>query len=334
MTISRLEAPHNRCGRAFLGTRHERNERRTWWVVWLTAAMMAGEIVGGTLYGSMALVADGWHMATHAAALTVAALAYSYARRHRDDPRFAFGTGKVGELAGFASAVSLAIVALLIAWESVLRLVTPHAIQFEQAIAIAVLGLVVNLVSARLLHDDPTHDHCHGHGDPHPDHDHDHDHEHDHSHGREDHHPRERAHARDSNMHAAYLHVLADAVTSVLAIVGLLAGRLYGWLWLDPAIGIVGALVIAYWSLNLIRTAARSLLDASTNQKLLEAIAARLENDADTITDLHLWTVGPGHSALIVSLTSDRPAAPDVYKARLKGLRGLSHVTVEVNARS
>jgi cation diffusion facilitator family transporter len=327
-----FSSTHNRCGRAFLGTRHERNEQRTWWVVWLTAAMMVGEIVGGTLYGSMALVADGWHMATHAAALTVAALAYSYARKHRDDPRFAFGTGKVGELAGFASAVTLGIVALLIAWESLLRLVNPHVIHFEQAIAIAVLGLVVNLLSARLLHDDHGHGHDHAGHDHHDDdgHAHDHDHAHDGSHA----HPHERAHTRDSNMHAAYLHVLADAVTSVLAIVGLLAGRLYGWLWLDPVIGIVGALVIGYWSINLVRTAARSLLDASTNQKLLDAVTARLENGSDTITDLHLWRVGPGHSALIVSLSSDQPAAPDVYKARLKGLRGLSHVTIEVNARS
>ncbi len=329
-TAHRNAAPYNRCGRAFLGTRHERNEQRTWWVVWLTAAMMVGEILGGTLYGSMALVADGWHMATHAAALTVAALAYSYARKHRDDPRFAFGTGKVGELAGFASAVTLGIVALLIAWESLLRLVNPHVIHFEQAIAIAVIGLIVNLVSARLLHDD----HAHFHEDErdHGDHEHDHDHDHDHDHGHTPKH--ERAHAGDSNMHAAYLHVLADAVTSVLAIVGLLAGRLYGWLWLDPAIGIVGALVISYWSWNLIRTAAKSLLDASTNQNLLAAITARIENSAETITDLHLWRVGPGHSALIVSLSSDHPASPDVYKARLKGLRGLSHVTIEVNARS
>lgn len=325
-TLHPLAGAHNRCGRAFLGTRHERNERRTWWVVWLTTAMMAGEIAGGTLYGSMALVADGWHMATHAAALTVAALAYSYARKHRNDPRFAFGTGKVGELAGFASAVTLGIVALLIAWESLLRLVNPHVIHFEQAIAIAVLGLVVNLVSARLLHDGHDHDHEHDHDHDHHGHDHDHEHEHEHKH--------ERAHARDSNMYAAYLHVLADAVTSVLAIVGLLAGRLYGWLWLDPVIGIVGALVISYWSWNLIRTAAKSLLDASTNQKLLDAVTARLENSADTITDLHLWRVGPGHSALIVSLSSEHPAPPDVYKARLKGLRGLSHVTIEVNARS
>jgi cation diffusion facilitator family transporter len=324
------QAHANRCGRAFLGARHERNEQRTWWVVWLTAVMMLGEIIGGTLYGSMALVADGWHMATHAAALTIAGLAYRFARKHRDDPRFAFGTGKVGELAGFASAVTLGIVALLIVWESLLRLLNPHVIRFDQAIAIAVLGLAVNLASARLLHDDHAghHDHDHGHG-------HEQDHEHDH-----DHHSDEQAtrhghsHARDSNLQAAYLHVIADAVTSVLAILGLLAGRLFGWIWLDPVIGIVGAMVICYWSWNLMRTAADALLDVSTNPRLLAAIAARLATDKETITDLHLWRVGPGHSALIVSLTSDHPASPDVYKARLKGLRGLSHVTIEVNARS
>ncbi len=312
-TETHLAGTHpNRCGRAFLGARHERNEQRTWWVVWLTAAMMVGEILGGTLYGSMALVADGWHMATHAAALTIAGLAYSYARKHRDDPRFAFGTGKVGELAGFASAITLGIVALLIAWESLLRLVNPHVIRFDQAIAIGVLGLAVNLASARLLHDD------HPQGV-----EHDHDHGHDH-HGH---------HGRDSNLHAAYLHVIADAVTSVLAIAGLLAGRFFGWVWLDPVIGIVGAVVIAYWSWNLVRTAAHELLDASTNPKLLAAIAARLESESETITDLHLWRVGPGHSALIVSLSSNHPSSPDAYKAKLKGLRGLSHVTIEVNAR-
>lgn len=309
----------SRCGRDFLGEHHERNERRTWWVVWLTAAMMIGEIIGGTLYGSMALVADGWHMATHAAALTITGLAYRYARQHRDDPRFAFGTGKVGELAGFASAITLGVVALLIGWESLERLINPREIGFDQALVIAVLGLMINLVSARLLHHGPeAHDHVR--------HDHDEGHAHDHDH------PGEGTH-QDSNLRAAYVHVLADALTSVLAIAGLLAGRYLGWNWLDPVIGIVGAAVILHWSWKLMQSAAHALLDASTNEKLLAAIAERLETDTETITDLHLWRVGPGHNALIVSLVSTHPVAPDIYKARLAGLPGLSHVTIEVNAR-
>jgi len=303
-----------RCGSHFLGEHHEHHERRTWWVVWLTAVMMVGEIIGGAIYGSMALVADGWHMATHAAALGIAALAYRYARNHRDNPRFAFGTGKVGELAGFASAVVLGLVALLIAWESAQRLLAPRAIAFDQAIAIAVLGLVVNLVSAKLLeHEHREHD------DEHDEHDQQATHSHEHHH--------------DTNIRAAYLHVLADALTSVLAIAGLLAGRLLGWVWLDAVIGIVGALVIAHWSIGLMRTASASLLDASSNRSLAAAIAKRLSTAADTLTDMHLWRVGPGHYALIVSISSDRPLAPDAYKAKLAGLPSLSHVTVEVNAR-
>jgi len=315
----------NRCGSDFLGAHHERNERRTWWVVWLTAVMMIGEIVGGTLYGSMALVADGWHMATHAAALTITGLAYRYARRHRNDPRFAFGTGKVGELAGFASAITLGIVAVLIAWESLLRLLDPRPISFDQATAIAVIGLVVNLVSARLLH--------------HEEHEHEHEHEHDGGHGHDHGHghvhveaaSQDRPGHQDSNLRAAYLHVLADALTSVLAIAGLLAGRFLGWVWLDPVIGLVGAAVILHWSLGLTRAAANGLLDASTNHSLVEAITQRIETGDETITDLHLWRVGPGHHALILSLTAGQPGTPDSYKARLTGLPALSHITIEVN---
>lgn len=311
-----------RCGRDFLGEHHERNERRTWWVVWLTAAMMIGEIIGGTLYGSMALVADGWHMATHAAALTITGLAYRYARQHRDDPRFAFGTGKVGELAGFASAITLGVVALLIGWESLERLFNPRVIGFDQAIAIAVVGLAVNLASARLLHHG-SHDTASSAG-----------HEHHHDHPDEHHeHESEASAPQDSNLRAAYVHVLADALTSVLAIAGLLAGRYLGWNWLDPVIGIVGAAVILHWAGKLMRNAAHALLDASTNEKLLATIAERLETETETITDLHLWRVGPGHNALIVSLVSTDPVAPDIYKSRLAGLPGLSHVTIEVNAR-
>ena len=311
----------------FLGQHHDRNERRTWIVVCVTAVMMVGEIAGGSIYGSMALVADGWHMSTHAAALSVAALAYRYARVHAADPRFAFGTGKVGELAGFASAVVLAVIALLIGWESFGRLLSPHPIHFSQATAIAVLGLVVNLASAWLLHQGDAHGHDHGHGhDDHDDHDHDHHDDHDHAHELH-----AAGHHHDNNLRAAYQHVLADALTSVLAIGGLLAGRYLGWVWMDPLIGIVGGLVIAHWAWGLMKVAGASLLDMSGGAKLSQAVRRRLETGADTICDLHLWRVGPGHQAMIVSIVSTDPVSPDAYKARLVGLPGLSHVTVEVN---
>jgi cation diffusion facilitator family transporter len=293
----------------FLGSDHSRNERRVWLVIALTASMMVAEIVAGTIYGSMALVADGWHMSTHAGAMLIAALAYAYARRHARDPRFTFGTGKLGDLAGFASAIVLALIALLIGWESFVRLANPVAIGFEQAIAVAVVGLAVNLVSAWLLRDDHAHHH-HGH-----DHDHHH-HEH---------------HAQDNNLRAAYLHVLADALTSILAIVALLLGRSYGWLWADPLMGIVGALVIVRWSWSLIRETGGVLIDAAPEGGgLADEIRATLERGDERITDLHVWQVGPGHHAAIVSLSSPHPKAPSDYKARLAHLDALSHVTVEV----
>lgn len=315
----------------FLGARHDANERRTWWVVVLTAVMMVAEIVGGTIYGSMALVADGWHMSTHAGALAIAALAYRYARRFARDSRFAFGTGKLGELAGYSSALILAVIALLIAYESALRLLNPVAIRFDQAIVIACIGLAVNLVSAWLLHDD--HDHTGGH-EHHADHDHDDhhaydDHEH-HAHG----HHAARAHAHghhDHNLRAAYLHVLADALTSVLAIAALVAGRFYGWVWLDPIMGVVGALVIAHWSFRLLRSSGAVLVDVVVDSGLATRIRERLEVGTDRVTDLHLWRVGPGHAALIASVVSDRPQAPEYYKARLAQLEGLSHITIEVH---
>lgn len=296
----------------FLGEAHRRNERRTWAVVAVTAIMMVAEIIGGSIFGSMALVADGWHMATHAAALTIAALAYGYARRHVGDPRFAFGTGKIGELTGFASAVVLGVIALLIGWESLVRLVNPRGIDFAQAIAIAVIGLLVNLVSAFLLHQEG--------------HDHDHDHEttdHDdfgHAH-----------HHQDNNLRAAYMHVIADAFTSVLAISGLLMGRYLGWVWMDPVMGIVGALVIAHWSWGLMRSSGAYLVDMNDNTALMARIHSRLEGEGDTVRDLHLWRLGPGHHALVIAIDSPHPAAPAAYRAKLRGLQGLSHITVEVN---
>jgi cation diffusion facilitator family transporter len=287
----------------FLGEGHDRNERRTWIVVALTAAMMVVEIVAGSVFGSMALVADGWHMATHVAALSISALAYRFARRHARDPRFSYGTGKFGELAAFASALVLALVALLIAYESVLRLVSPVAIDFGEATLVAVIGLGVNLASAWLLFD---HDH----------HDHDHD----------DHHH----HGSDTNFRAAYMHVLADALTSVLAVAALLAGGFLGWVWLDPAIAIVGALVIAHWSWGLLRASGAVLLDMVPNPRLAAALRQRLETGGDRIADLHLWRLGPGHTGVTLSIVSRHPLHPAAYKERLAGIKGLSHVTIEV----
>jgi cation diffusion facilitator family transporter len=291
---------------AFLGARHDRHERRTWFVVALTAAMMIAEIIGGTIFGSMALIADGWHMSTHAAALAIAALAYRFARTHAHDPRFTFGTGKLGELAGFASAVILVLVALFIGYESVQRILAPVAISFNEAIGIAVLGLAVNVVSAFLLREDH--------------HDHEHHGSHRHGHG---HH--------DTNIRAAYLHVLADALTSILAIVALLAARFYGWIWMDPAVGLIGAIVIASWSVGLIRSSGMTLLDMVSDPSLSARIKERLELNGDRVSDLHIWRVGPGHSALVASVVTDDPQDPLIYKARLKGLKGLSHVTIEVH---
>jgi cation diffusion facilitator family transporter len=293
----------------FLGVDHARNERRSWSVVAVCGAMMAAEIVGGWLTGSMALIADGLHMSTHAGALVIAACAYAYARRHARDERFAFGTGKLGELAAFSSAIVLAMIALLIGYESIQRFFHPVGIAFGEAIPIAALGLAVNLLSAWLLRED------HGHG-PHA-------HNHPHDHGTHAH--------TDLNLRAAYVHVLADAAVSVLALIGLTAGLLLGWLWMDPVMGIVGALVIANWSWRLLRTAGAVLLDMRP-EGLAREIRERLEGGDDRIADLHIWRIGPGHHAALVSLVSDRPEPPQAYKARLAGISGLSHLTVEVQA--
>ncbi len=297
----------------FLGAAHDRNERRTWLVVGLTATMMVVEIVGGSIFGSMALLADGWHMSTHAGALAIAAFAYRFARNHARDPRFAFGTGKLGDLAGFTSAIVLALIALAIGYESAVRVFQPVVIHYDEAIAIAVVGLGVNLVSAWLLGGEHHHDHAHDHDD-HDDHD---EHEHHHHH--------------DHNLRSAYWHVLADALTSVLAIAGLLAARFYGWTWLDPVIGLVGAVVIARWSWGLIRDSGAVLLDAAPNRALGEAIRAKLETGHDRIADLHVWRLGPGHNGAIVSLVADEPEPVEHYKERLEGIAGLSHVTIEVH---
>ncbi len=298
----------------FLGADHARNERRSWMVIALSAAVMVAEIGGGMLFGSMALIADGLHMSTHAGAFLIAALAYGFARRHSGDERFAFGTGKFGDLAAFTSAIVLAFVALLIGWESISRLFQPVVIAFDEAIPIAFLGLAVNVASAFLLRDD--HDHQHSY------HDHDHGHSHHHHHG---------AHHADLNLRAAYVHVLADAAVSVLAIIGLVAGRQWGLVWMDPLMGLIGAAVIASWSVGLLRSAGAILLDLRPDPALAAEIRARLQADPDDlVSDLHLWRVGPGHAAVVASLVSSTPQPPSVYKERLAGLSGLSHVTIEV----
>ena len=321
---------------SFLGARHDERERRTWSVVALTAAMMILEIVGGTVFGSIALIADGWHMGTHVLALAIAGVAYLSARRHVSDPRFSLGTGKFGELAAFGSAIILAVIALGIGYESVLRLLHPVAIHFREAVPIAALGLCVNLASAWLLRE--SHDHAHGHAghsDHHPahydhhdhhddDHAHDHDAQGDHAHG-------QAAHRRDTNYRAAYVHVLADALTSVLAIAGLSLAWAFGLNFMDPLVGLVGMLVILSWSFGLVRSAGGVLLDTVPDPALAQRIRERIEVGGDRLADLHLWQVGPGHAAVIMSVVSDAPQAPSAYKHRLEDLAGLSHVTVEVN---
>jgi cation diffusion facilitator family transporter len=321
---------------AFLGEHHAAHERRTWSVVALTAFMMVAEIAGGTLFGSIALVADGWHMGTHVAALAIAGFAYLFARRHADDQRFSLGTGKFGELAAFASAIILGMVALGIAYESVMRLTSPVAIHFRDAVPIAALGLCVNLASAWLLRDE--HDHLHGHGQAqghaHADddtHQHDHHHDHDHDHGH-DHDAGNAAAHHDINLRAAYIHVVADALMSILTIAGLCVAWKFGWNIIDPLVGLIGSLVIASWAFSLVRAAGRVLLDAVPDSGLIRQIRSRIEINGDRVCDLHVWQIGPGHIAVMASVVSETPQAPVVYKQRLAGVAGLCHVTVEVNA--
>jgi cation diffusion facilitator family transporter len=303
----------------FLGEGHDKNERRTWAVIVLCAVMMVAEIVGGLLFGSIALVADGLHMSTHASALLLAALAYRYARRHAEDPRFSFGTGKLGDLAGFSSAIVLVMIAVLIGYEAVSRLFAPVPISFNEAIPIAVLGLIVNIVSALLL-SGGSHDHAHS-----DDHSHSHEHSHDHSHA----HAHGKAH-RDNNMRAAIIHVLADAIVSVLVIAGLLLGRTFGWLFMDPLAGLVGAAVIASWSYGLIRDTGAILLDMNPDRGMAERVRATIERDGDRLEDLHLWRLGPGHLGAILSVVTTKPRDAGHYRRLLRHFRNLSHVTVEV----
>jgi Co/Zn/Cd efflux system component len=397
----------------FLGEGHAKSERKTWIVIWLCGVMMVAEIVGGLLFGSIALVADGLHMSTHAGALLLAALAYTYSRRHADDDRFTFGTGKLGDLAGFTSAVILAMIALLIGYESISRVFLPLPIHFAEAIPIACLGLAINVASAWLLSGDHQH-HGHGHGHSHASEAAHHGHDetkrittergavllgvfedgvpprfrlradgpfalaadsvgletvrpdggsqsfllvdkggflesaaeipephaftanlliggrmhsvvfedHDHAHGR--------AH-RDNNMRAAMVHVMADAAVSVLVIAGLLLARAFGWLWMDPLAGIVGACVIGSWSYGLVRDTGAILLDMNPDRQLAERVRQTIEGQGDRLDDLHLWRLGPGHLGAIVAVTTQRKRGPDFYRTLLGNFRSLSHLTIEVH---
>jgi cation diffusion facilitator family transporter len=392
----------------FLGEGHEQSERNTWTVIWLCGAMMCAEIVGGLLFGSIALVADGLHMSTHAGALLLAALAYTYARRHAENANFTFGTGKFGDLAGFSSAIVLAMISLLIGYESVVRILAPVQIHFAEAIPIACVGLAVNIASAWLL---SSGGHHHGHGHGHGKHDHTHEEahsvatrsgelllevfedgvpprfrlraarglapdaattritttrqdgttqefdmvardqylesvatipephafiaqialadatyttvfeEHDHGHA---------ATGRDNNMRAAIIHVIADAAVSVLVIVGLLLARAFGWLWMDPLAGIIGACVIASWSYGLMRDTGAILLDRIPDRRLAEDLRRTIESDGSKLADLHLWRLGPGHLGAIVSVCPKEPCTADYYRTKLSRYPALSHVTIEI----
>lgn len=405
----------------FLGPDHDKAARRTWAVIVLCSLMMIAEIVGGALFGSLALIADGLHMSTHAGALLLAALAYTYARKHADDRNFTFGTGKFGDLAGYSSAIVLAMIALLIGYEAISRFLNPIAISFNEAIPIAVLGLAVNVASAWLLSGGHHHEHSHGHS-------HGHDETHDHGNdvrridigggtvelevfeegvpprfrirlpegsvlkaseitietirpdgarhafafvdrgkylesaeeipephefaanirfvqaghlqefkvafAESDHGASGGAHHRDNNMRAAVVHVVADAAVSVLVIAGLLMARTFGWLWMDPLAGLVGAVVIANWSLGLLRDTGGILLDRTPDARMAENVRATIESDGDRVTDLHLWRLGPGHLGAIISVATGTARGSDYYRQRLAKFEDLSHVTIEIQKRA
>ena len=264
---------------------------------------MVVEIIAGSIYGSMALLADGWHMGTHVAAFMIALFAYRYARKHANNPAYSFGTGKVNVLGGFASAIALAVVALVMLVESLQRIVDPQAIHFNEAIIVASAGLFINIFSAVLLKDDHSHDHGHEHH-----------------------------HHHDHNLRAAYLHVLADAMTSMLAIVALVSGKFWGWNWLDPIMGIVGAIIITRWSYGLLKQTGPILLDASIEEEYQQAIKETIEKDADNrISDIHVWKVGANHYAAIIALVTHYPNSTQHYKRLLNNLNKLSHITIEIN---
>jgi cation diffusion facilitator family transporter len=282
---------------------HEKGETRTKQVFAITIITMIVEIIAGTVFGSMALLADGWHMGTHAAAFAITIFAYKYSRRHATNRDFTFGTGKVSILGGYSSAIALVVIALFIGVESIERLIQPLEIHFDQAIAVAIIGLLVNLFCAFLLHGHHTHIHDQGH---------------------------KHSHHHDHNLRGAYLHVLADALTSVLAIIALLFGRFLGWYWLDPLIGIVGAMVITRWSYGLLKDTSAILLDKNVDQENIKEIRKKIESDADNkVTDIHVWQVGPIDYAAIISLVTHYPKPIEHYKDLISDFKELSHVTIE-----
>ncbi|OCH46581.1 CDF family Co(II)/Ni(II) efflux transporter DmeF [Vibrio cyclitrophicus] len=315
-------------------TRHQHNfsshnsqgEKRTFYVLLLTVVTMIVEIIAGTIYGSMALLADGWHMGTHAAAFGITLFAYRYAKKHAESERFSFGTGKVSVLGGYTSAIALGIVALLMLVESVHRLFNPQAIQFNEAIIVACIGLTVNVVSMFLLgdhHQDHGHEHGHNHSKNH-DHSHSHDHDSDHSHKHGEHH-------HDHNLRAAYMHVLADTLTSLLAIVALLFGKFYGWNWLDAAMGMIGALVIAKWTMNLMKQTSPILLDENIGDDYRQSITEALASYA-IVTDLHMWKVSGHHYSAAITLESNSDKTISEYKQMLAKFDKINHLTLEVHS--
>ncbi|QYJ92126.1 cation diffusion facilitator family transporter [Shewanella spartinae] len=338
-------------------------ERNTRYVLLLTLFTMIAEIVAGTVYGSMALLADGWHMGTHAAAFLITLFAYHYAKKHANSPDFAFGTGKVSVLGGFTSAVALGLVALLMVVESVSRLFNPEQIHFNEAIFVAVIGLTVNVISVFLLkdhhghhHHGHHHDHSHGHH-----HDHSHDHHHDHSHEHEDshdlhhdshhhdhshehdahhhvhEHKHQKAHAQgdkghhDHNLRAAYFHVMADALTSLLAIGALLFGKYLGLTWLDPVMGVVGAVIITSWAWGLMKQTGPILLDASIEKQYVKQMVELIEAEQDhQVSDIHVWRISADHYAAMVSIVSHAPKELDYFKQKLARFERIDHLTVEL----
>ncbi|MFV8457687.1 CDF family Co(II)/Ni(II) efflux transporter DmeF [Vibrio owensii] len=287
---------------------NQKGEKRTFYVLILTVTTMVVEIAAGTMFGSMALLADGWHMGTHAAAFCITLFAYRYAKQNAHNDRFSFGTGKVSVLGGFTSAIALGMVALMMMVESIHRLFNPESIQFNEAIMVAVIGLVVNLASMLLLQDH------HHHGHDHHDH-HSHDHEHEHHH--------------DHNLTAAYFHVLADTLTSLLAIVALIVGKFYGWVWLDAMMGIVGAVVIGKWTLGLMKQTAPVLLDESINKSYRDEITETLTPYAE-IVDLHIWKVSGHHYSAAIALKNHSDKTLDEFKQLLSKFDKIHHLTLEV----
>ncbi len=292
-TIKNLQHKHD------FAVIHEHGEKRTRQVFALTVVAMIIEIMAGMAFGSMALLADGWHMGTHSAAFAITIFAYSYARKHTGNNRFSFGTGKVTVLGGFASAVALAVVAMVMAIESIERFFEPLAIQFNEAIAVAVFGLVVNLISAWLLRGNSHHGHTNNH--------------------------------EDHNLKAAYFHVLADAMTSVLAIAALLAGKALGWVWMDAVMGIVGAIIIIRWAYGLLSETSTILLDSNASESELHSIRSAIESDEDNrISDLHIWKISSNHLAAVISIVTHNPRPPEYYKQLLCNVKNLAHISVEV----